>query len=809
MTPQVEATGVTTFANEACEQVEVLGKHHVPIGRVIDQSELQDLKEYYRRPKLIATGTLPNATTRSLLFEDASLFSYYDLDRLNGVTHIRFDLVFTLQVANTPFHQGVLAMAWNYGVGETTLTNDPEVTFIRSAYPYSCTNVPHVRLNLAEATMAQLKIPFLHESDCFDIRASFYYGNLGLNILLPVEYVSGVSTPSYKMFMHLENLELIGAIPFNTDIVTIQSGRQLPFNKEQEEQAFPISSGMKAGSKALRLLARGIPAISSVASSVGWALGNVAGFARSFGYSKPQIQDPIIRQFPQQSILEHNVDTPAATITVGPLASNTLVPNNIAGTDVDEMAMEFVTTQFSQVCRGSFLSTHTTGTRLYMAPVTPSALWYREPTTAPFCNIPAPTHSTGKNAFMPSSLFWISSCFRQWRGDIEYRFTFGKTKMHGGRLLVTFVPHFVKSNIGDTAKIGWVPFNEPEGPDTTGYSAIWDLRDASVFTFKCPYISQFPNVQFEDSIGTLSVTVLDPLAYSPTVSTRISFLVEARGCPGFEPSVPVGPLYFPWDAGYAITLQAGKLVSCYDETVNQQTIGEKIMSLKQLVMIPKVAQSTVASGAHSMNIPPWWYNPSPSKDTEAVKTAAVSAVTMKQAYTWGGYLSSAYLFVRGSTEFHAYPHDVTQAMILNVAFDRSGYADSIATPSPRYDRTGTCLPRAFTTGPMHARFPAYAGLPRIRPWTTRFILAAGSLTVKNWNPDTANRVGVLYPNRANVNVPTIHFWNNNVSEVRYRFSRAAGDDAQMGHYVGPPPLYILPNAPSGSGRWDPDNVNIV
>lgn len=58
---QDTTTGVTSFENEACECIDVLGKHFVPTPGLTTTPALQDLKEYFRRPVNISSGTVATA----------------------------------------------------------------------------------------------------------------------------------------------------------------------------------------------------------------------------------------------------------------------------------------------------------------------------------------------------------------------------------------------------------------------------------------------------------------------------------------------------------------------------------------------------------------------------------------------------------------------------------------------------------------------------------------------------------------------------------------------------------------------------
>jgi hypothetical protein len=74
--------------------------------------DMQDIKSYLGRPALISLGSL-SATTSSLFNTPASwttlssLIPFFE-DRLRGVQGLRATLVFTVEHAANPFHQGLL-----------------------------------------------------------------------------------------------------------------------------------------------------------------------------------------------------------------------------------------------------------------------------------------------------------------------------------------------------------------------------------------------------------------------------------------------------------------------------------------------------------------------------------------------------------------------------------------------------------------------------------------------------------------------------------------------------------------------------
>lgn len=800
----VESTGMTSFVQEACESIDVLGSHYVPSSLVTKQPDIQNLTEYFSRPRVIQTGTIATGTsnrifainmTNTQLFNTTFVNGY---DRLRGVYGVRFKMVFTLQVAATPFHQGLLALNWQY---ETTSADTNQ--YVRSSNSGSCTNIPHVRLDLAETTMVQLAVPFLNIREFVPVGDSssptlltWNLGLISLNSILPVRYGAGATDPGYRLTVHLEDMHLIGAAPISLGTVVLQGGKKLsPVEEEFENDAYPYSSSLHAASRTVKWIGRGIPSLSSIAGPTSWFLGKAAGIVRYLGFSKPQIQEPIMRMQPNDTVAEFNVDVPSSTMTIGPFASNTLSINpQFAGTDVDEMSLSYVLSQWTQLRIGQFLTTHTIGTRLYVCPISPNCFWYRSTLTggAPFCNIPRPSFcpaGAAYNSILPTGVGFWASLFKQWRGDLEFRITFAKTKIHGGRVLLTYCPDANADRLTTPLPTVTVPTTATTGPQPFGYSAIFDLRDGNVITFDVPFVNDVPYCSYFGSTGTFTMEVYDPLQASSTVATTVEFMVEIRAKPNFELAFPVAPLMPAHTRG--TILQAGKMLSSIDSSASEACVGEHVVSAKQLIMIPKASTFAIPGGDFVANLPFWYYQPQMTVLTPG------PVVYPKEAFSFGGNISTCYLYARGGMDAHAY--NLTSGGISHKAFSYSAFEGNtqVSATSSYYNASGANMSRAITTGPvLHARFPAYQRTARINTQ------CHGSIVWNSTNP-TFTATPTQY---------TPHYWprltitTTFVGDVAV-VTRCAADDAMLGHYMGPTPAGLILN--QASAVWDPDASSVI
>jgi hypothetical protein len=783
----VSTEGVTSFVQEACTAVDVMGSYYTGSKLVQRQEDLQNLTEYFARPRLINRGTLTTSrnTFQIVDVDISTLFNTYfpnGFNRLTGVYGIRFSVNFKLQVASTPFHQGVLAMGWQYGVTST----NPQDYWTRGTFPAACTNLAHVRLDISESTMAEIKIPFVHAAEFLTIDTQdqlFPYGMLSLTSIVPYQAVSGMNAPTYEVYINLSDLEFIGAEQQGTTVITPQSGRYAK-QRESEEDARPLSSAAGMAAKAITLVGKGIPLLSSVTAPLSWFLEASGGALRAFGFSKPAIKDPIMRMIPVTTICEQNVDVASPVNVVGPRCDNELaISTGFSGCDLDEMALSYVLSQYSQICVGFLTTSLAHGAALYATNVSPSYFWFRQPAGAPYGNRAAPLVSGATaNSFFPSHAFFIGQMFRLWRGGFKFRFTFGKTKMHGGRLLVSFNPLslFKKDSDGLISGVA--------GPEITGslvqpfgYSAIFDLRDSNVFEFEVPYTASIPYSAFNSITGGLAVTVIDPLQVTGNISTSVGFLVEVACMDDFEYAMPAPPEYVGiTPSASTIVVQSGRLVSSQKAEASTLCIGERIHSLKQLIMLPKMTDSIMGAtnGNYTAIVPPWFYQPKFTASPFPITT------TFPEGFGFAGNIAMCYTWVRGSTDVHVYPTRAGNLLVTAMQATFDYMTQWIVASGQRGLRGRACALASImcNQGSHHVKFPGYSCAARIPSCA----LNSGDFKAAlSWTPTTI-------PNQAYCpTLPVITINNNSSGQTPVRISRSAGDDALMAHYIGPPPLALL------------------
>lgn len=784
-----ETTGVTAFHDEAAV-CSVIPYQAPTVAFGAGTSLGQDLKEYFRRPRLVNTGSL--ATTNvNLVLRDLNRVVIFDTlfpgggVRLDGVEGVRFDMVFTVTVAANPFHGGTIALSYQYD----GLSTDPD-QWCRARLSAACTNLPHVRLNVAEETMAQLTIPWLASVDYQPLTGTYdrVLGTLALNQIVPTPSLVSSPLPTYKLFIHLENLELIGATATAEQFVTPQSGLRTSqpsgvaaVLKEMKENRL-LSRGLNAGSRVVSAVAGAVPSLAAIGGPLSWALRKAAGVASVFGYSKPRDLTLPSRVYRSDYIGEMNVDMPSAAYSLAVTAENMLrVDTTLTGSDMDDMSLTYITTKYSQINLTSLATTDVTGTRIWATLNCPMHFWYRTGGTKPFCNLAPPNAGVTSNVLYPSNLMYWGTMFRFWRGGIKYRFSFGKCKLHAGRVMVGFVPFGVQTN-RNGAQTSSIPALEVAAslPQPFSYSATFDLKDASVFEFEVPYLSSFLWTTCNGYTGGVTMTVLDPLIANGEAASTIPLLIEVAGMDDFEFSCPCpsAATVATGNTGQTVFTQSGLNIDNSRE-VDEYTMGETIKSAKQLLMVPSSVIFDVTDSTESnTNLPLFSYLP---RWTNAIPFANPSTNFFASSYQT--LIAGCYAYWSGSTSYDVYADSESDRCMMQIAHNPADNGGVPGAARSLYSGGNRNQAVRLTTGrnALHAQVPCYGYFARI-PVRDNYAAAV----VRNFAPG-ATTMGSTY----NYVVPVLRVRNTTGRPVRINLSISGGEDARFGVYLGPPLINLF------------------
>lgn len=748
-----EKTQLTDFRNESCDDVTVCGVAYKRSEGFNREPTLQNIRQYLARPVRIINAPW-TYVTRTLALTTTIGSGLYPIAAIaQGAYGFRATFCFRLQVAATPFQAGVIRMFWQPQVAST------DVNF-RGNYANQVSMLPGVNLDLCEQTSAILRVPFVSSYNYYPIDVStglvnsFYNttdisecGTLGLFSYLPLSIAAGASNPTINVFSWLEDVELLSASRNAFVTATPQGG------SEDIKVNTPLATMLGAASRVVSTYGGLVPMISSYAGPTAWMLRQAQKLASAFGWAKAFDVTTIQRVQQTNNTYQQNCDGYDVIYNAGLFSDNQVaVDAGFAGSDIDEMAFDYIFSVPSLVSNGSLLTTDTIDTLKYAAEVCPKAFWYNS-FGGVAINRPYLPPAPANQVLLTTPLFYMGCFASYWQGDIKFTIRFAKTKFHTGRYLLAFNP-------------GWGAFGtgvaSVKAPDSYRYNEfkgiVIDLREGNVFEYIVPFVSPVSYNLVNQGTGIFTMTCLDPLVCPSTVSQSVPFAVEVSAMPGFQFASFHGPSNCPAPlTGNSVYSQAGtELIASQVSSMDAGVcMGERVTSVKQL--INKACPDSIATGAAKLPIAPFWvYDYSTwGGATTLAGTGFTSSTHM------GRCLALMYSYARGSTILDCIKTGATASTpsAKMYAYFKSAYEHHTVNLGGS-DINASSDMILSETDSLHIRIPFFSPTSRVLRADQR-----GYPTQSGLGPN-----GGLYT----------------CANTQYvNFTRAA-DDAQLGYFIGTP-----------------------
>lgn len=587
--------GTTQVVNDAAEVVSTIS-HALTMdsGLLISSKSTreQDIHSFLSKPYPIQSGVLSGTDTISTFSPITLYHSILSLDiynqKIKGHLGFRAKTIFNLQVNGNRFQQGRYILAWtpSGGVdpGTTAATNWNKMHgFTRM----QLTQLPHVELDINCDTMVTLEVPYVSVFPYYplaSIASAFKPGSNGIVQIYPYSPVvspAGSTTASYTLWVHFEDVELVG--PTVPQMAPWKSNKKMATEKEAIAAGIaPITGTLIKMSESARVLSQ-VPLLSSLTAPASWALDIMSQVTSIFGWSRPtnlEATTMMIRStFPYYS----NIDQPDNSMPIAAYASNKVeVLPGFASTDVDETALKHIQTIPAFYESFTWTTAQTTGTFLKRWSLTPST----------FFQTFTDTGASATSILGITPVAWVSSNFSFYRGSLTFNFKLVKTEFHSGRLAVVFVPYESRSITAPS-----YTYNDT----LYAHREIIDVREGNSFTINVPWVSlpQYRNTGGYDApYGELTMWVVDALVAPATVSSTVTILTEVAGGPDLEFAVPITNSLSPV---VPIQPQSGRFRSPADPCSIEETtvggadttrdtlvparmcIGERIVSLNALL----------------------------------------------------------------------------------------------------------------------------------------------------------------------------------------------------------------------------------
>jgi hypothetical protein len=447
----------------------------------------------------------------------------------------------------------------------------------------------------------------------------------------------------------MEDLELIG--PATPQDVAPQSAIKIKKNKknasqvEAESQGVgPISSIAFKVSKVAKFFSP-IPMLADFVGPVSWAADIIGNVASVFGWSAPVNLAPLTRMLTSRFLYSTNVNKVDNSVPLSLDSSNQVeVMPGFGGTNVDELDIVYL----ASIPFYNYFFLFPEG----FAADTVLLSW----NVCPFDNIKSRTVETALLYDM-GPCQWVSLKFSHWRGSIRYKLKFIKTEFHSGRLAISFTP--------------WEPKSYQQPLTLAGMDYVLrdiiDIRDATEYEFVVPYISSTPyrptNVNVQGfAIGTVSVSIIDPLVAPSTVNSQIECYVEMSMCEdaeffGTQQNAFVTPATVQFQSDDTLVRKAignAKLNGFQLET-SKAAVGERITNLRTLMkkFYPITASASLAANKF-VNVFPF---------AHPLMNISAGVTIVEQVNDLYGELSTIFTFSRGGVRIKAIVPSISTAFV--------------------------------------------------------------------------------------------------------------------------------------------------
>jgi hypothetical protein len=740
-----EVTNLTSFANEACDQVDIRSGFMPLPEHYIDEKTVMDIREYFSRPRLIDTVTY-NQTSRGVMssydMTNALLNSNLtNFERVFGAFGWRGTVCYRIQAISNPFQAGRVRLALDPCWGDQTAWSRGE-----AITPIS--QLPGVEMDICESTSAILKVPFIHPLNYFTVSTTAGAGGTDIGLvtlfaMTPIALGSGGIAPSIAVWRWVEDFELIGACPGNLNVQPqagkFQSNKRDTAAMEQDAIPGNLSNVLAAGAKFATWLGTKVPLISSYSGTTSWMLRETARVAASLGWSKPLITTPLNKMLNTYNTYQFNSDGSDGGNGVGMFADNAVAPlSGFAGTDVDEMSFDYVKSTYAVIAQPSFSTTDITSSYIYQCALRPRDLYF-QPGSDNF----GFTVTSGQS-FWPSPVCALQNVFEKYRGGLKFRVKISKTKFHTGRLVLGYIPNY-PNNVNKPL----VPANPL---DMQYKSVVWDLREGNIMEFECPFLSPFGYLDADYFYGNFFICVIEPLAGPPTVAQTVPFIVEVAGMPDLEFAVPSTAINPIANLNPDFFAQAGPFEPYAvekDTTVSMYAIGEKINSVKQMISRACLDYTQTGSGQYQPSIALNYPSLVPATGTPKTGITGIDS-------SYINYFSGWYRFARGGFMIDAIPIGNDIALTAT----RFNPNDNTAVPIITEGRTA-----------LHIKYPYYNNFSR-------------------------NLVAAQTPFGFSETSNLLFSVSSGTTEASTLIYKRAADDFQLGYFVGAPPL-LKPFSPLG------------
>jgi len=522
---EAQTLGTTTFvsdgpARDASVTAQLLG--YKSVGVDADKTQ-QSIAAFMAKPMLQTRGEW---TTSQLQGDDIwsqsttiALNADVYAKKLYGYKNVRGTIVYKIQINAQPFQQGRLLAHFLPMVNDLGGASG-DYFKMHNHNLATKTQQPSVEIDCRD-TMATLRIPYVNTAQWHDTQAGNHdWGTIYLSVLSQLRTGSGGPTAvDYSVFTSFEDWEMCAPYyPNSSEKIGRGKVRKVKMNTESDNMPKgTISSALGYASSFATVLA-GVPLLTSIAEPVAWATRIGANLASSLGFSKPNMDTtatPMVIR-PYRNMANSDGCSNAEALALSPNPAVEVMPG-FAGNNIDEMSFNHLKQVSCFIDKFEFAGSDLADSAIYTKYIGPS-----------HSRISETTAGTTQSTYITGPPFAIlSKCFSHFRGGIRLHFKLMKTDYHSGRLQVIFQPTRLTANVVNN-------FNS-----VYTLREIWDVRETAELILELPYLINRAYCETVNGvIGELTIRVMNELKNPTSVSSTVECLVYASACEDFELTAP-------------------------------------------------------------------------------------------------------------------------------------------------------------------------------------------------------------------------------------------------------------------------------
>lgn len=383
--------------------------------------------------------TIPIFNPWGLFFADKRV-----VNRINNFRQIRCKLHLRVLISGTKFHYGRLLMSY---FPLSSLSSTPGTSSLLPRYAIQESQRPHLWLNPCESVGGDMTLPFFWYKDAMDVPVGDWNGagTITLRDVIPIKHANGTLDP-VEITIYAWAEDVVLSIP-----TSVAASGLVPQGGNEYSMG-PVSRPATALASIMGTLAT-IPAIRPYALASQMIASGVAGMAAALGYSRPTVPANQVQMIPKfvSTSAAYNAGDMAVTLAADIKNEVTIDPRVMGLGSVDEMSIAHVCAIESFLTTVPVLLSYTSGTVLFQSNITPF-LFDVQP--------------EGSGIHM-TPMCVVASMFRMWRGTLRFRFQFATSSFHRGKIVIYYDP---KSAASSTAL-----------SSNTNYTHIVDLAQTTDF----------------------------------------------------------------------------------------------------------------------------------------------------------------------------------------------------------------------------------------------------------------------------------------------------------------------------------------